>query len=69
MYFSGSWQLGRFADDASINFIWQVAPNPYGEGGSTGMPGGANIVAFEQTEHPEEVARIMPYLIQTAIYM
>jgi alpha-1,4-digalacturonate transport system substrate-binding protein len=69
MYMSGSWQLGRFADDGSINFTWQVVPNPYGNGGSTGMPGGTNIVAFQQTEHPEEVARIMAYLIQTDIYM
>jgi alpha-1,4-digalacturonate transport system substrate-binding protein len=69
MYFSGSWQLGRFADDASINFIWQVIPNPSGDGGSTGMPGGANIVAFKNTEHPEELARIMAYLIETDIYM
>jgi alpha-1,4-digalacturonate transport system substrate-binding protein len=69
MYMSGSWQLGRFADDASINFTWEVVPNPSGEGGSTGMPGGANIVAFNQTEHPEEVARVMTYLIDTDIYM
>jgi alpha-1,4-digalacturonate transport system substrate-binding protein len=69
MYFSGNWQLARFADDGSINFFWQVVPNPTGDGGSTGMPGGANIVAFQQTEHPEEVARIMAYLIQTDTYM
>lgn len=69
MYFSGNWQLARFADDASINFFWEVVPNPTGDGGSTGMPGGANIVAFEQSEAPEAVARIMAYLIDTDIYM
>jgi alpha-1,4-digalacturonate transport system substrate-binding protein len=39
-------------------------PNPTGEGGSTAMPGGAVLVALKETEHPEEVARVMDYLVQ-----
>jgi alpha-1,4-digalacturonate transport system substrate-binding protein len=62
MYMSGSWQIGRFANDIGDTFDWEAVPNPTGEGGSTGMPGGTMMVAFGDTEHPEEVARVMDYL-------
>jgi alpha-1,4-digalacturonate transport system substrate-binding protein len=62
MYMSGSWQIQRFSNDIGDAFDWEVVPNPTGPGGSTGMPGGAAIVAFADTEHPEEVARVMDYL-------
>jgi alpha-1,4-digalacturonate transport system substrate-binding protein len=62
MYMSGSWQIGRFSNDIGDTFDWQAVPNPTGEGGSTGMPGGTMMVAFGDTEHPEEVARVMDYL-------
>ncbi len=61
---SGSWQVGRFANDIGDAFDWEVIPNPTGAGGSTGMPGGTMMVAFGDTEHPEEVARVMDYLVQ-----
>ncbi len=64
MYMSGSWQIGRFSNDIGDTFDWEAVPNPTGEGGSTGMPGGTMMVAFAQTEHPEEVARVMDYLVQ-----
>ncbi len=64
MYMSGSWQVGRFSADIGDAFDWEVVPNPTGEGGSTGMPGGTMMVAFGDTEHPEEVARVMDYLAQ-----
>lgn len=64
MYMSGSWNIGRFTNDIGDAFDWDVVPNPTGPGGSTGLPGGASIVAFKSTEHPEEVARVMEYLIQ-----
>ncbi|MCU0513182.1 MAG: extracellular solute-binding protein [Anaerolineae bacterium] len=62
MYMSGSWQIGRFSNDIADAFDWQAVPNPTGEGGSTGMPGGTVMVAFGDTEHPEEVALVMDYL-------
>jgi alpha-1,4-digalacturonate transport system substrate-binding protein len=62
LYMSGSWQIGRFTNDIGDAFDWQAIPNPTGEGGSTGMPGGTVLVAFAETEHPEEVARVMEYL-------
>ena len=68
MYMSGSWQVGRFSNDIGDAFDWDVVPNPSGEGGSTGMPGGTNLVAFAATEHPEEVARVMEYLASEDVY-
>jgi alpha-1,4-digalacturonate transport system substrate-binding protein len=62
MYMSGSWQVQRFSNDIGDAFDWEVVPNPTGAGGSTGMPGGTGLVAFADTEHPEEVARVMEYL-------
>lgn len=67
MYMSGSWQVGRFSTDIDDAFDWEVVPNPTGAGGSTGMPGGTVMVAFGDTEHPEEVARVMDYLVQVDI--
>jgi alpha-1,4-digalacturonate transport system substrate-binding protein len=67
-YFSGSWQIGRFNNEIGDSFDWAVVPNPTGPGGSTGVAGGAGIVGFAQTEHPEEVAMVMEYLIQPEVY-
>jgi alpha-1,4-digalacturonate transport system substrate-binding protein len=64
MYMSGNWNIGRFTNDIGDAFDWDVVPNPTGPGGSTGLPGGASIAAFKSTEYPEEVARVMEYLIQ-----
>lgn len=67
MYMSGSWQIGRFSADIGDAFDWEAVPNPTGDGGSTGMPGGTMMVAFADTEHPEEVARVMDYLAQVDV--
>lgn len=64
MYMSGNWNVGRFTNDIGDAFDWDVVPNPTGPGGSTGLPGGASIMAFASTEHPEEVGRVMEYMIQ-----
>ncbi len=63
-YMSGSWQIGNFATNIGDTFDWEAVPNPAGPGGSTGMPGGAVMVALKETEHPAEVARVMDYLVQ-----
>ena len=68
MYFSGSWQIGRFSADIGDAFDWMVVPNPYGPGGSTGVAGGAAIVGYAATEHPEAVAAVMEYLLQPEVY-
>ncbi len=68
MYFSGSWQIGRFSNEIGDAFDWIVVPNPYGPGGSTGVAGGAAVVGYAQTEHPQEVAMAMEYLVQPEVY-
>lgn len=62
LYMSGSWQVGQFAETIGDAFDWVAVPNPCGPAACTGMPGGAALVAFADTEHPEEVARVMEYL-------
>lgn len=68
MYMSGSWQIANFATNIGDAFDWEAVPNPSGDGGSTGMPGGTVMVAFSETEHPAEVARVMEYLASTEVY-
>lgn len=68
MYFSGSWQIGRFSADIGDAFDWVVVPNPYGPGGSTGVAGGAALVGYAATEHPEAVAKALEYLMQPEVY-
>jgi alpha-1,4-digalacturonate transport system substrate-binding protein len=62
MYMSGSWQIGQFTNQIGDAFDWIAVPNPCGPAACTGMPGGAALVGIANTEHPEEVARVMEYL-------
>jgi alpha-1,4-digalacturonate transport system substrate-binding protein len=68
MCFTGSWQVGRTAQDVGDAFDWVVVPNPTGDGGSTGVAGGSAVVAFADTEHPEAVAALMEFLVQPENY-
>lgn len=67
-YYSGSWQVGRFDEQIGDFFDWQVVGSPCGEGGCTGMPGGAGVVGFADTEHPEIVAGAIDYLARVENY-
>ncbi|MEO1664128.1 MAG: ABC transporter substrate-binding protein [Chloroflexota bacterium] len=67
-YMSGSWQVGQFNERIGDAFDWIAIPNPCGPQACTGMPGGAALVGVADTEHPEEVARVMDYLAQTEVY-
>lgn len=70
MYFSGSWQIGGFAESIGDAFDWAVAPNPTGPGGSTGVAGGAGIVAFDSGDDAKNaaIAKVMEYLLQPEVY-
>ncbi|NKX45730.1 ABC transporter substrate-binding protein [Roseicyclus persicicus] len=68
-YYSGSWQVGRMDSQVGDLFDWQVVGSPCGPAGAcSGMPGGAGIVGFEQTQHPEIVAAVIDFLAQEDIY-
>lgn len=69
MYFSGSWQVGNFAENVGDAFDWVVAPNPTGPGGSTGVAGGAGIAAFDSGDEARNaaIARVMEYLAQPEV--
>jgi len=62
LYMSGSWQVGQFTEKIGDAFDWEAVPNPCGPAACTGMPGGAALVALKDTQHPEEVARVMEFL-------
>jgi alpha-1,4-digalacturonate transport system substrate-binding protein len=63
-YMSGSWQIGQFTNLIGDAFDWQAVPNPCGPQACTGMPGGAAVVGIADTDHPEEVARVLDFLAQ-----
>jgi alpha-1,4-digalacturonate transport system substrate-binding protein len=63
-YYSGSWQVSLFEREIGESFIWEAVPNPVGECGRSGMPGGAVVTAFAGTQHPEALARLMDFLVQ-----
>jgi alpha-1,4-digalacturonate transport system substrate-binding protein len=62
VYISGSWQVARFGRDIGDAFDWVVAPPPCGEGGCTGIPGGAAVVGFKHTQSPEEVGKLLDFM-------
>lgn len=59
---TGNWNVNPVAEGVGDNFQWIIAPNPQGEGGSTGVAGGAALAAFNQTSNPEGVTAVMEYL-------
>ncbi|MEM1285491.1 MAG: ABC transporter substrate-binding protein [Pseudomonadota bacterium] len=68
-YYSGSWQVGRMDEQVGDFFDWQVIGSPCGPAGAcSGMPGGAGIVGFAETEHPDAVAAVIDFLAQEDIY-
>ncbi len=68
MCMSGSWQVNGLAADVGDAFDWVVVPNPTGDGGSTGVAGGSAVVAFADTDYPEQVAALMEFLASADAY-
>ena len=67
-YMSGSWQVARFGKEIGDAFDWEVVSPPCGEGGCTGIPGGASVVGFKHTQHPKEVAKLLDFMAQEDVY-
>ncbi|MCC5960259.1 MAG: carbohydrate ABC transporter substrate-binding protein [Rhodobacteraceae bacterium] len=62
MYYSGSWQIGRFGRDIGDAFDWVATGGVCGPEACTGMPGGAGVVGFNHTEHPEAVGKLIGFV-------
>lgn len=62
VYYSGSWQIGRFGRDIGDAFDWVATGGICGPEACTGMPGGAGIAGFKDTENPEAVARLIEFV-------
>ena len=56
---SGSWQIGRFANEVGDDFDWWAVPAPCGPAACTGMPGGNALLAFTAND---AVGKVMDYL-------
>ncbi|MGY6548505.1 MAG: ABC transporter substrate-binding protein [Roseinatronobacter sp.] len=67
MYYSGSWQIGRFGRDIGDAFDWAATGGICGPAACTGMPGGAGIVGFNHTQHPEAVGKLMEFVARDDI--
>ena len=67
-YYSGSWQTQRLDEAIGDAFDWKVVGTPCGPAACTGMPGGAGIVGFKDTENAEAVARAIAFLARPDIY-
>lgn len=67
MYYSGSWQIGRFGRDIGDAFDWVATGGICGPVACTGMPGGAGIVGLNRTRHPEAVAKVMEFVARDDI--
>jgi alpha-1,4-digalacturonate transport system substrate-binding protein len=68
LYLSGSWQIARMEKQIGSAFDWAVVPNPCGPAACSGMPGGAEFVAFNGTKHPKEVAAFLDFMASEPIY-
>ncbi len=67
MYVSGSWQIAQFDKTIGDAFDWVAVPTPCGPANCSPMPGGAALVAFKETRHPAEVARVMEFLASAPV--
>lgn len=67
MYYSGSWQIGRFGRDIGDAFDWAATGGICGPVACTGMPGGAGIAGFTRTQHPEAVGKLIEFIARDDI--
>ena len=67
MYICGSWKVEEVAAQVGDAFEWAIVPNPTGAGGGTGVAQATAVMALAGTAHPDAVARVFDYLIQSEV--
>lgn len=63
-HMAGSWATAGVDENVGDQFEWAAVPVPCGPAGCGVMPGGAGVVAFKDTEHPEAAAKFIDFLAQ-----
>ncbi len=63
-YMSGSWNVANVEKNVGDKFEWRVVPVPCGPAGCGIMPGGAGLVAFNTSQHPEAAAKFVAWMGQ-----
>ncbi len=63
-YMSGSWNVANVEKNVGDKFEWRVVPVPCGPAGCGIMPGGAGLVAFNTSKHPEAAAKFVAWIGQ-----
>ncbi|TQS70914.1 carbohydrate ABC transporter substrate-binding protein [Rhodobacteraceae bacterium] len=61
-YFAGNWMVNPFQQKIGQDFEWTALDAPCGDGGCVPMPGGTFLAAFNTTDHPEAVAKLVEFL-------
>lgn len=61
-YMSSSRNVGNVQSNVGDKFDWTVVPVPCGPAGCGVMPGGAGLVAFDQTENAAEAAKFVAWM-------
>ena len=64
MYICGSWKAEQVAEQVGDDFDWEIAPNPAGAAGGTGVAQITALAASADTQHPQAVARVFDWLLQ-----
>ncbi|MCY4063498.1 MAG: ABC transporter substrate-binding protein [Chloroflexi bacterium] len=63
MYICGSWKVEEVAAQVGDDFAWAIVANPSGPAGGTGVVQATMLVAYEDTNESEAVAKVFAYLL------
>ena len=68
MYICGSWKAEEVAAQVGDDFEWAIVPNPSGPAGvGTGVAQATMLVAYNDTNESEAVAKVFAYLLQPEV--
>ena len=67
MYITGPWNIGEFSRRLPPGVPWATAPLPGPDGPGVSAAGGASLVIFRRSKHPEEAWRLIEFLSRPAV--